>query len=60
MDFISILELFGGVGLFLFGMSLMGSSLEQLSDYLHVMSAVETATKAEKHARIGAISGIDA
>ena len=31
MDIISILQLFGGVGLFLFGMSLMGSSLETLA-----------------------------
>lgn len=31
MDILAILELFGGVGLFLFGMSLMGSSLEKLA-----------------------------
>ena len=31
MDAISILELFGGVGMFLFGMSYMGQSLERLA-----------------------------
>ena len=31
MDIIGILELFGGVGLFLFGMSYMGQSLERLA-----------------------------
>ena len=31
MDIIDILELIGGVGLFLFGMNLMGSSLEKLA-----------------------------
>ena len=31
MGILSIIELFGGVGLFLFGMSLMGSSLEKLA-----------------------------
>ena len=31
MDVLSVLQLFGGVGLFLFGMSLMGSSLELLA-----------------------------
>jgi len=31
MDIFSILELFGGVGLFLYGMNLMGSSLEKLA-----------------------------
>ena len=31
MDIISVLQLFGGVGLFLFGMNLMGSSLEKLA-----------------------------
>ena len=31
MDIISILKLFGGVGLFLYGMSLMGQSLEKLA-----------------------------
>ncbi len=31
MDILSILKLFGGIGLFLYGMSLMGSSLEKLA-----------------------------
>lgn len=31
MDLIGIIQLFGGVGLFLYGMSLMGSSLERLA-----------------------------
>ena len=31
MDVIDILQLFGGVGLFLFGMSYMGQSLERLA-----------------------------
>ncbi len=31
MDILSILKLFGGVGLFLYGMSLMGQSLEKLA-----------------------------
>lgn len=31
MDVLSILKLFGGIGLFLYGMSLMGSSLEKLA-----------------------------
>ena len=31
MDILSILQLLGGVGLFLYGMSLMGSSLEKLA-----------------------------
>ena len=31
MDVISIIELFGGIGLFLFGMSYMGQSLERLA-----------------------------
>ena len=31
MDIISLIELLGGVGLFLYGMSLMGSSLERLA-----------------------------
>lgn len=31
MDIISVLQLLGGVGLFLYGMSLMGSSLEKLA-----------------------------
>ena len=31
MNILSILNLFGGVGLFLFGMSLMGSSLQKLA-----------------------------
>lgn len=31
MDVLSVLKLFGGIGLFLYGMSLMGSSLEKLA-----------------------------
>ena len=31
MDILSILQLFGGIGLFLFGMSNMSSSLEKLT-----------------------------
>ena len=31
MDILSVLQLLGGVGLFLYGMSLMGSSLEKLA-----------------------------
>ena len=31
MDILSILQLLGGIGLFLYGMSLMGSSLEKLA-----------------------------
>ncbi len=33
MDILSILQLLGGIGLFLYGMSLMGSSLEKLAGY---------------------------
>ena len=31
MDILAIIKLLGGVGLFLYGMSLMGSSLEKLA-----------------------------
>ena len=31
MDVLSFLQLLGGIGLFLYGMSLMGSSLEKLA-----------------------------
>lgn len=31
MDILSILQLLGGIGLFLYGMNLMGSSLEKLA-----------------------------
>ena len=55
MDFISILELFGGVGLFLFGMSLMGSSLEQLagSGLEQILATMTTS----KNKALGAVKG---
>ena len=47
MDIISILQLFGGVGLFLFGMSLMGSSLETLAggSLQKILEALTTSKK---------------
>lgn len=47
MDILSILQLFGGVGLFLFGMSLMGSSLEKLAggSLQHILEALTTSKK---------------
>ncbi len=52
---ISILELFGGVGLFLFGMSLMGSSLERIAG-----SGLETILQTlttSKRKGVGALKG---
>ena len=47
MDILSILQLFGGVGLFLFGMSLMGSSLETLAggSLQQILEALTTSKK---------------
>lgn len=47
MDILSILQLFGGVGLFLFGMSLMGSSLEKLAggSLQKILEALTTSKK---------------
>ena len=47
MDILSILQLFGGVGLFLFGMSLMGSSLELLAggSLQRILEALTTSKK---------------
>ncbi len=47
MDILSLLQLFGGVGLFLFGMSLMGSSLELLAggSLQRILEALTTSKK---------------
>ena len=47
MDILAILQLFGGVGLFLFGMSLMGSSLEKLAggSLQQILEALTTSKK---------------
>ncbi len=52
---ISILELFGGVGLFLFGMSLMGSSLEKIagSGLAKILQTLTTS----KRKGVGALKG---
>ena len=52
---IAVLELFGGVGLFLFGMSLMGSSLEKLagSGLEKILATLTTS----KRKGVGAIKG---
>nr|MCR5543066.1 Na/Pi cotransporter family protein [Eubacterium sp.] len=52
---IEVLELFGGVGLFLFGMSLMGSSLEKLagSGLTKILATLTTSKKKG----VGAIKG---
>ncbi len=55
MDIISILQLFGGVGLFLFGMSLMGSSLETLAGG-SLEKILETLTTSKKKG-VGEIKG---
>ncbi len=52
---LSVLELFGGVGLFLFGMSLMGSSLEKLAGS-GLEKILETLTTSKKKG-VGAIKG---
>ncbi len=55
MDVISILELFGGVGLFLFGMSYMGQSLERLAGN-GLEKILQTLTTSKKKA-IGVLKG---
>ena len=55
MDILSILQLFGGVGLFLFGMSLMGSSLETLAGG-SLEKILETLTTSKKKG-VGEIKG---
>ena len=55
MDVISVLELFGGVGLFLFGMSYMGTSLERLAGN-GLEKILQTLTTSKNHA-IGILKG---
>ena len=55
MDVISILELFGGVGLFLFGMSYMGQSLERLAGN-GLEKILQTLTTSKNHA-VGILKG---
>lgn len=55
MDILSILQLFGGVGLFLFGMSLMGSSLETLAGG-SLEQILETLTTSKKKG-VGQVKG---
>ena len=55
MTFISIINLFGGVGLFLFGMSLMGSSLQKLAGG-GLEKILETLTTSKKKG-VGALKG---
>lgn len=55
MDIISILELFGGVGLFLFGMSYMGQSLERLAGN-GLEKILQTLTTSKNHA-VGILKG---
>lgn len=55
MDIFAILKLFGGVGLFLFGMSLMGSSLEKLAGG-SLQRILETLTTSKKKG-VGEIKG---
>lgn len=55
MNLLSILHLFGGVGLFLFGMSLMGSSLEKLAGG-GLEQILETLTTSKRKG-VGAIKG---
>lgn len=55
IDIISVLQLFGGVGLFLFGMSLMGSSLETLAGG-SLQKILETLTTSSKKG-VGEIKG---
>ncbi len=52
---LAVLELFGGIGLFLFGMSLMGSSLEKLAGS-GLEKILETLTTSKKKG-VGAIKG---
>jgi len=55
MDIISILQLFGGIGLFLFGMSQMSSSLEKLTGS-GLEKLLETVTTSKKKG-VGAVKG---
>ncbi len=55
MDILSFLQLFGGVGLFLFGMSLMGSSLEALAGG-SLQQILETLTTSKKKG-VGEVKG---
>ena len=55
MDAISILEMFGGVGLFLFGMSYMGQSLERLAGN-GLEKVLQTLTTSKNHA-LGILKG---
>ncbi len=55
MDILSILQLFGGIGLFLFGMSLMGSSLELLAGG-SLQKILETLTTSKKKG-VGEVKG---
>ena len=55
MDILSILQLFGGVGLFLFGMSLMGKSLETLAGG-SLQQILETLTTSKKKG-VGEVKG---
>ena len=55
MNILSILNLFGGVGLFLFGMSLMGSSLQKLAGG-GLEKILETLTTSKRKG-VGAIKG---
>ena len=55
MDILSILQLFGGIGLFLFGMSLMSSSLEKLTGS-GLERVLETLTTSKKKG-VGAVKG---
>ncbi len=55
MDIFSFLKLFGGIGLFLFGMSLMGSSLETLAGG-SLQRILETLTTSKKKG-VGEVKG---
>ncbi len=55
MDLFSILQLLGGIGLFLFGMSLMGSSLETLAGS-SLQRILETLTTSKKKG-VGQLKG---
>ena len=55
MDILSVLQLFGGIGLFLFGMSLMSSSLEKLTGS-GLERVLETITTSKKKG-VGAVKG---
>ena len=55
MDILSILQLFGGVGLFLYGMSLMGSSHETLAGG-SLQQILETLTTSKKKG-VGQVKG---